>query len=91
VPTHGLVLWLDLPTAVDDEAVHAEAQRQGVLVSPSPMWTADPATPPGLRLAFCAESPPRLAEGARRLAKAIKNVLARAPEGREPPRFLEAV
>jgi GntR family transcriptional regulator/MocR family aminotransferase len=94
VPAHGIVLWLDLPASLDANEVHAEAQKHGVLVSPSPMWSADPSTPPGLRLAFCSEPPPRLAEGVRRLARVLKTLLARAArssEERAVPRVIEAV
>jgi DNA-binding transcriptional MocR family regulator len=79
VPTHGIVLWVDLPPVLDADAVHAEALREGVFVSPSGMFSPDPSAPPGLRLSFCSESPARLAEGGRRLARAVKTLLARAP------------
>lgn len=93
VPTHGIVLWLTLPAGLDPDLVHEEALRQGVLVSPSTMWSVDPSPPPALRLAFCAEPEDRLVEGARRLGKVIKSLLARAPEAtREGDRrVLEAV
>lgn len=79
VPTHGIVLWLALPTGLDPDLVYEEALRQGVLVSPSTMWSVDPHTPPALRLAFCAEPERRLVEGARRLGKAVKTLLGRLP------------
>jgi len=79
VPNHGVVLWLRLPTSLDPEAVFEEALRRGVLVSPSPMWSVDGQGEPGVRLAFCAAPEARVAEGARRLGKAIKHLLAHAP------------
>lgn len=93
VPTHGIVLWLTLPKSIDSLAIYEEALRLGVLVSPSPMWSVDPDEAPGVRLAFCAESEERLVEGAKRLGKAFKNVLARAPrrKANESGRVLEAV
>ena len=93
VPTHGIVFWLALPPSLDPDAVFEEALRQGVVVSPSAMWTVDRSSGPGLRLAFCAEPEARLAEGARRLGKALKTLLARAPRqlADPEPRVLEAV
>ncbi len=93
VPTHGIVLWLSLPPGLDPDLAHEEALRQGVLVSPSTMWSVDPHTPPGLRLAFCAEPEQRLVEGARRLGKALKTLLARTPAKNKEHerRVLEAV
>ncbi len=79
VPSHGIVLWLELPRTLDPDAVYAEAHARGVLVSPSPMWSVDPHAPPGIRLAFCAEPEGRLVEGVKRLGKAMKTLLARAP------------
>jgi DNA-binding transcriptional MocR family regulator len=93
VPTHGIVLWLTLPRTIDPDAIYEEALRQGVLVSPSPMWSVERDATPGLRLAFCAEPEERLVEGAKRLGKAFKNVIARGP-GRgqqDEGRVLEAV
>jgi 2-aminoadipate transaminase len=92
VPSHGIVLWLSLPPSLDPDLVYEEALRQGVLVSPSPMWSADPDAPSGIRLAFCAESNERLAEGARRLSKAVKILLSRSARGhRRSSPVLEAV
>jgi DNA-binding transcriptional MocR family regulator len=93
LPTHGIVMWLSLPTTLDPDAVYEEALRQGVLVSPSTMWSVDRHASPGLRLAFCAEPENRLIEGARRLGKALKTLLARPPRpspDAQPP-VLEAV
>lgn len=90
-PTHGVVLWLTLPKTLDADAVYEEAIRQGVLVSPSPMWSVDRNANPGMRLAFCSEPEPRLVEGARRLGKALKTLLARNTRPAEAPRVLEAV
>jgi DNA-binding transcriptional MocR family regulator len=93
LPMHGIVLWLSLPKALEPDAVYEEALRQGVLVSPSSMWSVDPRLSPGLRLAFCAEPEDRLVEGARRLGKAIKTLLSRAPRrtNETAPPVLEAV
>jgi GntR family transcriptional regulator/MocR family aminotransferase len=89
VPTHGIVLWVSLPKTIDPDAVYEEALREGVLVSPSPMWSVDRNGGPGLRLAYCSEPSARLAEGAKRLGKALKPLLAR--RAADVPRVLEAV
>ncbi len=88
VPSHGVVLWLRLPASLDPEAVFEEALRRGVLVSPSPMWSVDGRGESGVRLAFCAESEARVAEGARRLGKAIKHLQARAPQRKSTGRMM---
>lgn len=74
-PTHGIVIWVKLPRGVDPDAVYAAALEQGVLVSPTAVWAADGSAEPGVRLAFCAEPLDRLVLGAKRLGKAIKQVL----------------
>jgi GntR family transcriptional regulator/MocR family aminotransferase len=83
-PTHGVVMWIRFPRGVDPDAVHAEALREGVLVTPTAVWAADATAEAGVRLAFCAEPSDRLAIGARRLAKAIKTVMTKSskrPDG----------
>ena len=76
-PTHGVLLWLELPRLDDADAAYRAALEAGVLVAPSPMSAATPGAPPGLRATFSAESTARLVEGARRLGKALDRVLAR--------------
>jgi 2-aminoadipate transaminase len=78
-PTQGVVLWLRLPEGVSSRDVYEEALRRGVVVSPSGLWAVGPDVEPGLRLSFCAESIERMVEGAKRLGKAIKHVMSRAP------------
>lgn len=83
-PNHGVVFWLQLPSGLDVDEVFEEAFRQGVQVSPGPIWSVDSAVDRdnGFRVAFCSESPERLTEGARRLGKAIRLVASRAPHDR---------
>jgi DNA-binding transcriptional MocR family regulator len=76
LPSHGVVLWVRLPDGVDPERVAAEAQRLGVLVSPSPSFSVGARPEPAVRLIFSAEPAERLVEGARRLGKAVAHVLA---------------
>jgi len=70
-PERGVVAWIPLPAGWSPEAICDEARRQGVLVSPSTLYSVDPRPPPGIRLTFCAEPAERLREGARRLGKAF--------------------
>lgn len=91
VPTHGIVLWLSLPPTLEPEAVYEEALRQGVLVSPSPMWSVERDASPGIRLSFCAEHEDRVAEGAKRLGKALKVLLARTPPSASGSQVFEAI
>jgi 2-aminoadipate transaminase len=74
LPSYGVVLWIKLPNGLDPERVSAEAQRRGVLVSPSSQFAVGARAEPALRLVFSAEPEERLVEGARRLGKAIKHV-----------------
>ena len=71
----GLFLWLPLPEGVPADAVFEEARRRGVLVTPSVLFQVADRELGGLRVCFCRESPARLAEGASRLAAAIRTVM----------------
>ncbi|HKA87253.1 MAG TPA: PLP-dependent aminotransferase family protein [Haliangiales bacterium] len=76
-PSRGVALWL--PLSVDPQAVFEEAQRRGVLVYPSTLNEVEEGSAGGIRLTFCSEPPPRLAEGARRLGKALGALLGVSP------------
>lgn len=76
-PQSGIVLWLPLPQSLDPEALYREAQRQGVVIQPSSVHAVGRSVQHGVRLAFCGEPPARLAEGARRLGRAIHALLRR--------------
>jgi DNA-binding transcriptional MocR family regulator len=82
-PDVGVTLWLPLPAAYPPEAVFEEAQRQGVLVSPSTLSSVEVQQNAGVRLVFCAESTVRLAEGARRLGRALTVVRERSGKERQ--------
>jgi DNA-binding transcriptional MocR family regulator len=83
-PDVGVTLWLPLPAPYAPEAVFEEAQRAGVLVSPSTLSTVDPQRHNGIRLVFSAEPPARLAEGARRLGRALAAITDRQRTDRKP-------
>ncbi len=88
LPSHGVVLWVRLPDGVDPERIRAEAERRGVLVSPSHLFSVGARPEPAVRLIISAEPVERLVEGARRLGKAIEQVLgerASAPSAAPGP------
>jgi len=63
-----------------------------VLVSPSPLWSVEESAERGLRLTFCSEPSERLAEGAKRLGKALRILNARtSKKGRPPAPLMEVV
>ncbi|HWL84843.1 MAG TPA: aminotransferase class I/II-fold pyridoxal phosphate-dependent enzyme, partial [Polyangiaceae bacterium] len=82
-PFHGLVLWLRLPRPLDAERLAEEAIRHGVQVTPSSLYSVEAEVEQAVRVTFCAEPPDRLAEGARRLGKAFKAVMAQVPTHRD--------
>jgi DNA-binding transcriptional MocR family regulator len=84
LPSHGVVLWIKLPDGVDAERVSADAQRRGVLVSPSSLFAVGARPEPALRLIFSAEPEERLIEGARRLGKAVKQALSERASAKLP-------
>lgn len=76
-PTRGVVLWLPLPDGLDPEEVFEEAKREGVLVGPSTLYSTTAPARAGVRLVYCAEPPDRITEGARRLGRALEQVIRR--------------
>lgn len=79
IPSAGLSLFVHLPEGVPPVLVFEAAANEGVLVTPSTLnaVSAGPLRSGGVRLTYCAESPRRLAEGARRLGVALSKVLPR--------------
>jgi GntR family transcriptional regulator/MocR family aminotransferase len=82
LPRRGLVLWLTLPDWMDPATVYEEARRQGVLVTPGALYSASGRDRHALRIAFCGEKPARLAEGAGRLCRALRELGAGRSVGR---------
>jgi GntR family transcriptional regulator/MocR family aminotransferase len=76
-PDVGMTVWLPLPPPFDPEEVYETARRVGVLVTPSTVSGVDPRRLGGVRLSFAAEPLDRLAEGARRLGRALGRVAER--------------
>jgi DNA-binding transcriptional MocR family regulator len=65
VPAGGFSLWVRLPDELDEVAVAAAAEREGVIVSPGRPWFPAEAPGPFLRLTFAAATPGELERGAR--------------------------
>ena len=83
-PSHGVVLWLLLPSWMDPAQVLREAEREGVLVTPGVLYSASGHNRRGLRLTYCGESTDRIAEGGRRLCRAIQRVMQRSNADSSP-------
>jgi 2-aminoadipate transaminase len=75
-PHGGFFLWLTLPPEIDSEALFAVALEEGVAFIPGPAFSIGGRFSNALRLAFSAEAPDRVREGARRLARAIDRLLS---------------
>ncbi len=71
VPRGGFSLWVGLPDGVDDVAVAAAAEREGVIVSPGRPWFPAEAPGPFLRLTFAAAPADELDRGARILGEVV--------------------
>ncbi|MEL7369584.1 MAG: PLP-dependent aminotransferase family protein [Myxococcota bacterium] len=83
-PAAGHSTWLSLPPGVEPSEVFRAAQDEGVLVSPSTLFQVGNRAERGLRLTFCTEPPGRLAEGAVRLARALRRLRPTAVKIAEP-------
>jgi DNA-binding transcriptional MocR family regulator len=65
VPRGGFSLWVRLPDGLDDVAIAAAAEREGVIVSPGRPWFPAEAPGPFLRLTFAAAPADEFDRGAR--------------------------
>ncbi len=71
VPRGGFSLWIGLPDGVDDVAVAAAAEREGVIVSAGRPWFPAEAPGPFLRLTFASAQVDELDRGARILGEVL--------------------
>jgi 2-aminoadipate transaminase len=71
-PEGGFFVWLTLPAAVDGERLLVRAADARVVVMPGPACFPDGQGARHLRLSFSLQPLDRLAEGVRRLARAIR-------------------
>jgi DNA-binding transcriptional MocR family regulator len=86
LPAGGLHLWVALPEGTDDVALATDATAEGVVVFPGRPWFPAEAPGPFLRLTFAAAEPVALAEGVRRLARALRGSSAPSRRRRTTPR-----
>jgi DNA-binding transcriptional MocR family regulator len=76
-PRAGLALFIPLPDEISPAAAFEAAERAGVLVTPSTInAVSGHGGGGGVRLTFCGEPPRRIAEGARRLGRALEEMLS---------------
>lgn len=71
LPRGGLHLWTRLPDGSDETAIVEAAASEGVVVFPGRPWFCSEPPAPHLRLSFGGAPPAALAEGVRRLARAL--------------------
>lgn len=83
LPASGLALFVHLPDDIPPGVAFEAAAKAGVLVTPSTLNSVSGHPEGGgLRLTFCAEPPRRLAEGARRLGRALAALAPAKKKGR---------
>jgi 2-aminoadipate transaminase len=75
-PTGGLFVWLTLPGGLDAEELLESALDEGVAYVPGAPFFVDGTGSGTMRLTFAKESPERIVEGVRRLARAVRGRLA---------------
>ena len=75
-PTAGFNLWLTLPSEVTAREAFDEAFKEGVACGLGDLFLAHTPPPSGLRLSFADKPEEVLAEGVRRLAAALRRLLA---------------
>lgn len=78
VPAGGYHVWCRLEVRASSVAVFREAVRQGVAVVPGAAYRYEPGAP-HVRLSFCHAAPAQIAEGVRRLRRAVDRVGRRHP------------
>jgi DNA-binding transcriptional MocR family regulator len=76
-PQGGGHLWLTLATPVDESELMTEAVRNGVTFVPGAAMFPEPAPGAHIRLSYGFVGPEKLAEGTRRLARAIRSLSER--------------
>jgi DNA-binding transcriptional MocR family regulator len=74
-PLGGHSVWLTFRRRIDEQALHAEALRQGVTVTPGRAALVEPSQQTSLRLSFSLADEEQIDEGVDRLATAFRAVL----------------
>jgi 2-aminoadipate transaminase len=73
-PEGGFFLWVTFEAGVDTEALFPIALAQGVAFIPGNAFSPSKRFPDALRICFATTPPERIAEGVRRLARAVDRV-----------------
>lgn len=76
-PTGGHHVWLTLTRPVNERELYTEALRHGVTFTPGTVMSAERPAQTNLRLSFSLRDPDELAEGVKRLARALREVRRR--------------
>lgn len=86
-PEGGLFLWMTLPECIDSRELLTEALKFKVAFVPGCSFFADGSHPNTMRLNFSYASPDLINEGIGRLAKAVKQFIAKDKKPSGDPRF----
>jgi GntR family transcriptional regulator/MocR family aminotransferase len=79
LPLGGLFVWMQLPKGQSSDDLLPLAAEEGVMFAPGRRFFSEPADGQAfLRLCFVTETPDRIAEGMKRLGRAIKRQVGRA-------------
>lgn len=73
-PEGGFFLWVTFEPAVDTEALFEVALAEGVAFIPGNAFSPSKRFPDALRVCFASTPPDRIAEGVRRLARAVERL-----------------
>lgn len=85
-PSGGLFLWLELPEGISGRELLVRCLEHDVAFVPGGAFFPNGGHENTARLNFSNMPEPRIEEGVRRLARALREMLARAPLSRETPR-----
>jgi 2-aminoadipate transaminase len=75
-PRGGFFLWVELPSALNADAMIGRAVAHGVVYVAGEAFFVNGSGTNYLRLSFSAPSPARIEEGVKRLAAAVREELA---------------
>jgi len=86
-PQGGLYLWAQLPQPIQGHELEAAAAAEGVSVRGGEAFLPEAGTSSHIRLCFAAPAHGEISAGARRLGKALRNLLQRHTEAAPPSAF----
>jgi 2-aminoadipate transaminase len=92
VPSAGFNLWLTLPHEIPAREAFSEALKEGVACGLGDLFLPHTPPPSALRISFADKPEEILAEGVRRLAVAVRRLLAnRAGQPAGHPEYVTSV